>query len=190
MSLLNTFRARWVITISWHHMLHNSNTKKHFAGKFPCCKLVSLSACNFLLCGFSCGLKISYLVPPCWCIIVNTLLSPLLPSITFSLVIQCECLSKWCRNKKSWRLSRSGSTYGSSHQWWKRRLLQSSSAVWLLTCSCLCVYTCLCFGCIDYFSAAGSDYFNHQLFSRLITCQRNSETADYMYTEPKVTSSD
>ena len=81
--------------------------------KSPCCKLVSLSACNFLHCLFCCALKISYLVLPRGCIIVNSLLShsrlSISLSLSLSLHVQCKCLSSSCGNKASWQLSRSGS---------------------------------------------------------------------------------
>lgn len=75
----------------------------------PCCKLVSLSACNFLHCLFCCALKIWYLVLPCECLIVDSLLSHSCFSISLSLTVQCKCLSSRPGNKASWQLSRSGS---------------------------------------------------------------------------------
>ena len=79
--------------------------------KSPRCKLVSLSACNFLHCLFCCcALKIWYLVLPRGCIIVNSpRLSHSCLSISPSPTVQCKCLSSCWGNKASWQLSRSGS---------------------------------------------------------------------------------
>lgn len=59
----------------------------------PRCKLVRLSACNFLHCLFCCALKIWYLVLPCKCILVNSLLSHSCFSISLSLTLQSKRLS-------------------------------------------------------------------------------------------------
>lgn len=53
--------------------------------KCPRWKLVSISACNFLHCLLCCALKIWYLVLPCECIIVDSLLARSRFSISLSL---------------------------------------------------------------------------------------------------------
>lgn len=107
---------------------------KHFEKKSPCCKLVSLSVCNFLHCLFCCALKIWYLVLPCGRIIVNSLLAHSCLSISLSLAAQCKCLSSCCGNAASWHPSRSGSAcYCSSCHSWRRWHLQAQSHVFCLS---------------------------------------------------------